>query len=301
MSSAEFEEREFETALYQQLRVGNNQVWSPGQVLENSVGFDYSAFCVDSYFWAIHGLQVPYDGIFLDEQLYRRQLHRRRINRPLPNFSLNLFIQAKRPEIKKTIPKVLKNQSLTLPYWRFKLDPAQQQTLQALAAETSGKCLVCYAAPAFDRLSQLYAHTRAGTIVAHTSFPDASWLSGHTAWNYDRPGAVGVANTDPVRIERPSLIERINEIVTQNAEYSNDGFDVQLGRLAEMVISRAEHESEVASLGRSSLFFQRVGEIDFVLEAYRVPRYDRAVRNFLIVLAFVDTYRLQWFVLGKAT
>ena len=33
MAHAEFEEREFETPLYHQLRVANNHVWSPGQVL----------------------------------------------------------------------------------------------------------------------------------------------------------------------------------------------------------------------------------------------------------------------------
>ena len=142
MSHAEFEEREFETALYQQLRVAGNRVWSPGQVLENHVGFDYSALCVDSYFWAIHGLREPYDGFVLDEMFRRHIWRRRNIPRPLPNFALNLFLQAKRPQVRVRLTRALKGQPLRAPYWRIALDPNQQLTLECLckaARQRKGK------------------------------------------------------------------------------------------------------------------------------------------------------------------
>lgn len=295
MAHAEFEEREFETPLYHQLRVANNHIWSPGQVLEHHVGFDYSALCVDSYFWAIHGLREPFDG-FLFEELFRRRIWRRReFGRSLPNFALNLFLQAKRPEIRARLTKALKGRALNSPYWRISLDENQQRVLEGLSNATAGRCLVCYATAAFDRLTQLYAHITQGTIVAHSSFPQASWLSGHDAWNYDRPGAVGVANPEPRQIEGPALGAQIETLLAEQSNASESNYDENLKALAANISRVAE---ENAGVGRGALFFQRVAEIESLVGALELPRYSEPIKYFLKVLAFTATYQLQWYVLG---
>ncbi len=48
-------------------------------------------------------------------------------------------------------------------------------------------------------------------------------------------------------------------------------------------------------------FFQRIEEINLAVESFSFPRYEKMIRSYLIVLAFADTYRLQWFVLGATT
>ena len=294
---AEFEEREFETPLYQQLRVANNRVWSPGQVLEHYVGFDYSALCVDSYFWAIHGLRKPYDGLFLDEMFRRRIWRRRDIRRPLPNFSLNLFLQAKRPEIRVRLTKALKGYSLKVPYWRIGINAGQQSTLESLSTATKNKAIVCYATPAFDRLSQLYSHTTAGTIVANSSFPEAQWLSGHDAWNYDSPGAKGIANSDPLYFEQADLLARIDRLIVEGADTRETAYDANLIALAQIVVSSAEG-TNASNPARGALFFQRVSEIDFHIDAFDFTNHRAAIRSYLVVLAFVATFQMQWYVVG---
>ena len=298
MTYAEFEEREFETPLYHQLRIGNDSVWSPGQVLEHHVGFDYSAFCVDSYFWAIHGLREPLDGYLLGELLHRRFWRRRNLNRPLPSFALNLFLQAKRPEVRKRLTKALKAKSIAAPFWRISLDAGQQATLEALSQAASGRALVCYATAAFDRLSQLYAHSSHGTIVANSSFPQASWLSGHDAWNYDQPGAVGVANATPQQIEGPGLEEQIAAFVEQSSNVGDDGYDGNLKALAG-ALTRVAEERTRATPARNALFFQRAAEVDSLVDSLDMPRYREPIRSYLKVLAFTSTHNLQWYVLGK--
>jgi hypothetical protein len=297
MYHAEFEEREFETPLYHQLRVANNHVWSPGQVLEHHVGFDYSALCVDSYFWAIHGIREPFDGLFLEELFRRRVWRRRDIRRPLPNFALNLFLQAKRPEVRARLTKALKGH-LSSPYWRFSIDPNQQRTLETLSSASAGKCLVCYATAAFDLLSQVYAHTVSGTIVANSSFPQASQLAGHDAWNYNTPGAVGVANAEPRRIEGPPLGAQIEALIEENSNAQDSGYDANLKNLAQ-VVSRAAEASKEPNGGRVALYFQRVAEVDAYTDALDLPRYREPIKNFLKILAFSATFQLQWYVLSR--
>jgi hypothetical protein len=298
MKRAEFEEREFETPLYNQLRAGKNHVWSPGQVLEQHVGFDYSLLCVDSYFWALHGLQSYPGGFILEELRHIEFWKRRSINRALPNFSLNLFLQAKRPEVRTRLPKVLKNQSISAPYWRFSIEPNQQRVLEALAKATKGKSLVCYATPAFDRLNQLYAHTKNGSLVSNSSFPEADWLIDHNAWNYDKPGAIGIANPDPSRKEGSELPERIDQLRKANADVQTIGYETNLRTLAAAVSGVAE-EVATQSEGRSNLYVLQKAEVDEYIARLSLPRYNEPIKDYLKILAFLETFKLQWHVLNE--
>jgi hypothetical protein len=65
MAIAEFEEREFEAPLYNQLEVGSNLVWSPGQVFEEHIGIDRAIFVESPTFWRLIRRLGPPPGVFL--------------------------------------------------------------------------------------------------------------------------------------------------------------------------------------------------------------------------------------------
>jgi hypothetical protein len=193
----------------------------------------------------------------------------------------------------------LKETFVQPPYWRISIDNRQQSTLDALTRAIGETGLVCYAAPAFHRLSQLYSHTTQGTIVANSSFPNASSLSGHTAWNYCVPGAIGVANTDPKEIDEPSFFSKIEDIVRRNfGESAFSPYDANLKRLVSLLASVAEDISRIRP-ERSALFFQRVKEIDNMNNVGSFSRYREPFASYVKVLAFASTFGLQWFVLGN--
>jgi hypothetical protein len=184
------------------------------------------------------------------------------------------------------------------PYWRISLNAAQQQVLEELSNATAGRALVCYATPAFDRLSQLYAHTISGTIVANSSFPRAADLSGHTAWNYNQPGAVGVANAMPERIDGPGLEGQIASLLLEHSNAPDNGYEANLKRLLDAVM-RVIDESAMKE-SRAAFFYQRTAEVDSLLESLDLPKYREGIRSYLKVLAFTSTYNMRWYVLGRA-
>jgi len=290
---AEFEEREFETALYSQLRASPNLVWSPGQVLEAHVGFDYAAVCMDSYLWGLHGLSMPLEGFLLEEMYMRRAWRRRLPIRPMPDFSLNIFLQAKRPENLSRVSKGLKVRGLKAPCWRAKITPHQQILLEQLSKAASAKALVCYATPAFHRVNQLYAHTRNGTMVESTSFPEVMALAGHTAWYYVEPGVGGVANPDPTFIEMPSLRVQIDRRRQQAESSENPRFDQNLKTLETSIMSAIE---AVGESPRSAVLLQKVSDIDYWMQRRDGDQYRGAIRAFLVVLAYCDTFGQSWLV-----
>lgn len=296
MSSAEFEEREFETPLYSQLQ-HTRLVWLPGQVLEGHVGFDYAALCMDSRIWDIHDIEVPFSGVLLDELRFLWHIRRARNPRSLPNFELNLFLQAKRPEYIKRVSSKLRQRGINGPYWRFNIETIQQKLLDSLAGQMQGKGLVCYASPAFHRLSQLYSHITSGTIVENSTFPDAPILAGHSKWNYDQPGNVGVANVEPRYIEGDPLLERLSSLLSDQSRFDEGDYSSHLGRLSEIVVSCVKQISQ-SHESRTALFFQRLSSIDNVFDRFEGAE-SSAIRSYLTVQAFCKSFGLRWFAVGR--
>ena len=93
----DFEEKEYEAPLYAQLLSGNNKIWSPGQVFEGKFGLDAIMHANDILFWKMFGIKNIPIGTILND--YNWGFIWRRLNkkRPLPDFKVNLLIQAKTP------------------------------------------------------------------------------------------------------------------------------------------------------------------------------------------------------------
>jgi hypothetical protein len=295
MRSSEFEEREYEAPLYVQLQHASANVWSPGQVLEAHVGFDHALLTMHPHFWRLQGFAAPPSGVILGTYPPHHWWDGRRLKRPLPDFSLNLFIQAKRPLVGARATKALKAMGIAGPYWKFVVSNDQQLVLESLAKSTSGSALVCYACAAFDRVSELWAHSRAGSIVAASTFPTATSLRGHEAWYYTTPGCSGVANPTPERIEDIPLLDQIARLVSQRADGQRDASDVA-GNLKQLAsaVNRSLSEEAVGNSGRTAAYFESLREIDSYIEFVRPPRYAETVRNYLAVAVFSSIFGLHW-------
>jgi hypothetical protein len=216
----------------------------------------------------------------------------RRRHRPLPNFKLNLFIQAKRCFFHKAKPRHLKASALNSPCWRFDITPHQQEALEKVAAKISRRAVVCYAAPAFHRFSELYAHTAARTINQNSTFPTVEKLTGHSAWYYDRPGGSGVANADPENIEGPDIFGLLRNLEEYRAEddYSLTGLSSSI----EAGLQEAPQDNP-----RRAAYFDRRDYLRSQL--YRTgaaPREPSVITAFFDVAVFAEVFNLDWYVVG---
>ena len=185
------------------------------------------------------------------------------------------------------------------PYWKFLVSKNQQLVLESLAQTTSGSALVCYACAAFDRVSELWAHSRTGSIVAASTFPTAASLRGHEAWYYTSAGCSGVANPTHERIEEVSLHEKISRLASQRAEaqHHSDDFQQNLEQLAKAIYNSLNEEA-VGNSGRTAAYFESLREIDQYISAAQMPRQAEAVRSYLAVAVFASIFGLQWYTIS---
>jgi hypothetical protein len=183
------------------------------------------------------------------------------------------------------------------PYWKFELTPHQQKVLEALSQSTAGSALVCYACAAFHRITQLWGHSRAGSIVESSTFPTAERLSGHQVWYYEMGGCMGHANPEPERVEEAPLAFRLRELASRRDVQgtSEDAFSSNLKRLGKAVVE-AVHSAPDS--GRSAVYFETLREIDRYMDFLTPRRYADAVGAYLRVAAFASVFQLQWHVVG---
>jgi hypothetical protein len=186
------------------------------------------------------------------------------------------------------------------PFWKFDVSHEQQKVLESLSAAVAKSALVCYACPAFDRVTELWAHQRSGTVVQASTFPTVDSLHGHDAWYYAEPGCTGVANPIPERIEGLGIFERIREYTSgQFVEQQGSSFRESLHRLASAIYESLGAE-KVGDSGRTALYFDSLREIDIYARFVRPLEYPDALRNYLAVSVFVSLFGLQWHVLAPS-
>lgn len=292
MELAEFEEKEFEKPLYNQLENGNNEVWTPGQCFEYYFGIDYAGNIHLKKFWDRFG-HKPY-GVILNDYNFDFIWKTRKKKRMLPDFRLNLFIQAKRPFLHTGIG----NKSIyNFPYYSFKINDHQQEVLERLVNVLGEHALIVYASPVFGKFKDLYLHTKNGDIIENTSFPTISQLSGHTTWNYYNVDD-GIACSEQEKIHTISIHQLIRNYVEENVNkndkkqfnsYQEDYFDIYQN--LEFL------EGKIVNMLRQN--FSENTQAEFFLEQIRDVReiYHYAFRSFAIVKIFCEIFNLDWYVL----
>lgn len=293
MITAEFEEKSYEAPLYNQLERGNADVFTPGQVLESTLGFDRGLFLTHAAFWQTLGYKTPLSGAALAYYDWPLPFGPLRPSAQLPRFKLNLFLQAKRPAYYQRTPRSLRTiPSMRAPMWSFRLTGHQQKLLQVLAEKTRGRAHVAYAAPAFHTNSALFTCTKRRTIVQNSTFPSVSVLTGHEAWYYRTPGAQGVANPNPESFEEPALLERIRGLSRESETYERG--DIRwLDLLARNVIESAS-AAEGAGEGIAVHFFDELHTLERLSETYGLPR---SLLAYAQINLFALRFDLSWLVL----
>lgn len=211
MRPAEFEEKEYEGPLYVELLMGERALSTPGQVFESHFGVDAAMHTQNPVIWDMLGMRETPPGAILDDFRWGYVWRNRGAKRPLPRFAVNLLIQSKRPTLMARATPAVRDGGVTAPHWRFELDSIQQRLLERVAQKIGHRAVVVYAAAAFDTFDALYRFADEGTLVDNSTFIRATRVSGHSKWNYDSPGARGVATSEPASIEEPTLAELLLE------------------------------------------------------------------------------------------
>lgn len=295
MGYAEFEEKEFERPLYNQLEVGTSYVWSPGQCFEKFIGIDHSVFTLYDLSKRFGIKNMPSGVILKDYNLgYIWKAMGRK--RPVPDFKLNLFIQAKRPfECKRGLPKYGYNKRC----FKFTTFIPQQKMLERLDKKLSGRALVVYASPVFSTLRELYKYTANSSIIEHTIFPLVKDLIGHHSWVYDS-AYCGIGCSEPEEKSTLNIRDHINNFIERRDEVHNEKNNNE-NSLSILLHSIEESLQGVYDISTTE-YYNRKEEIHRQFKIYKSDEenyYSRDLMTYILINEFCDIYNLEWFVLGK--
>jgi hypothetical protein len=293
MKPAEFEEKEYEGFLYSQLETARSNVWSPGQVFERHIGIDRAMFVRSPRVWRTLGRTMA-AGVFLNRYNWDHIWHQTR-RRPMPNFRLNLFIQAKRPMAFKRAPRHISAAGLNPPGWCFGVEPHQQLALESVASRIGRRAAILYAAPAFHTLTQLFGHARMGTVVKNSTFPDVLRLRGHSKWYYNQAGGNGVANPNAEPSKGPSLDETIEKLLLGEEGAQTTKTSDNLAELSKTILS-AIHDGGLKDNPRVARFFEELRLVERELAGLEVL--GEEIRNFYSVAAFTEIFNVEWFTIA---
>lgn len=293
MRPAEFEEKEYEFHLYDQLAAGNRNVWPPGQVLEGYLGFDCGLFVEDPYIWRLMGRGirrglVPWFSMW--RFIPRDARHR------LPRFRVNCFIQAKRPEVGARITKRLRDLGNKQPVYRFSIDSDQQLVLEAAAEKLRGRALFAYAAAVFSTSRDLFRHATDGSMADNSTFPEVKALSSQHAWYYNEPGATGVVNRSFERRRMPSLQERLEALIGEHVNRTEEQQSPSdaLSELFRSIHDVFEREG-IAGQARSAGLASEWRRIAIWTREFDMPP---ALASFLSISAFATYFNLSWLTIA---
>ena len=295
MHSAEIEEKDFEGALYNQLLAGHRHIATPGQVFEGKLGIDAALEVIAPSFWEMvnNNSYIP-KGAILDH--YRWGFIWRQIgkNRRLPTFSVNLLVQAKRPDVLKGVNNKLSPFGITGEYWRFKITLHQQVILEKVAKKLKNRCLVLYASPAFDTFDALYQHTENGTVIENTNFVKVSRLEEHQSWNYNSSGTSGVANIKPEKISEVTFDEQINNLDFTSTDRTQNE---ELFYLQNTVLGICEELS--SSNGIAKYYINQHSKLKVFLSQNQFLQNREELLPYLGFYLFTELFNVNWLCLGE--
>ncbi|SFK98179.1 hypothetical protein SAMN05216357_1102 [Porphyromonadaceae bacterium KH3CP3RA] len=281
--NSEFEENEYRGPLFNQLEKGSNLIWEPGQVFEKQIGIDRASHCLNSYLWNLHGYCWPLAGVILR---YRIPLSQKL----LPDFSLNLFVQAKRSIYSSRSNRNLKPY-INGRYWYFEVTSHQQKVLEDLNTILNGNALVIYSAPVFHKQQELYINTVGGTIVENSTFPSVSSLKGHKKWYFDTPGIIGIANPSFDYIEESGgLIMKMKNMREIKGDFISNDMIENVQKISKGI--RTIIESNNNTFEATQFAYQRE-IIEMYLNEFDITNIH-GIRDIMEIEAFCYLWKLQW-------
>lgn len=287
--NVEFEEKEFERPLYNQLDKGTTYVWSPGQIFEKLIGIDSAIFLENPYLWRRMGYCNPLAGVLLEDYNFGYIWKVIKKRKPLPDFRLNLFIQAKRPNYKyKTPPKKVRSY-ISGECYKFEITNHQQKALEKLHINLRNRVLILYAAPCFSTSAELYRHTCNGTIIDSTSFVKASSMKGHSSCIYNT--TIGIGCSVPEELQKINIYEEINLFIEEN--YGREA-NSSLQYLWTSIFDTLKDGDLINET--TAYFINEVDELENYINRYDFE--DNEMKYYILIKKFCEFYNLDWFVLG---
>jgi hypothetical protein len=135
-------------------------------------------------------------------------------------------------------------------------------------------------------------------IVENSTFPDVATLSGHSAWNFSEPGALGVANIDPTASDAPSLLERVDLLIERGGQDSGTAAEELqfLSRAAELAMESVADEATHIQ----ARFFEGARMLQEIAGEVLGGEEREAVAAYATILHFCYLNRLNWLVVGHA-
>ena len=237
----QFEEKQYEQHLNNELLDRQELLYVPGQVLEGDLGFDAAMHSMHRRFWRL------FDD--LPSFFYRRyfRYHRRgvlidphwwdeldELLDRFPKFRFNVFVQHKRPEY-LTTSSSNEWEDWNCPYYRYELTDHQQIALERLESLVTPQAIVVYASPAFITLKDLWDSVQNRNLVNRSNFCQVSKLSGHHVYTYETSGNLGKGHSDAEDIESYDFLNQISRLNREiKPAEDNRTFLVQLLRSAKV-------------------------------------------------------------------
>lgn len=241
---AEFEEKQYEQHLNLELLNGSNLLFPPGQMLENTVGFDAALFTAHPklwkhfphlYKWHHWLLRNAPRGMSLPIELWHEIEHG---IEHFPKFRFNAFIQHKRPEYMKR-SDASEWSSWNSSYYRYKLMSHQQDALSRIDGVIGNSGIVVYACPAFYTISELWSAIEKRKVIDSSNFCQVSRLNGHKAYTYQKAGNFGIAHSEPEQIESINFQEHLSRLSEMQHVESNAQHLLNLSKQIDSVMLEA--------------------------------------------------------------
>lgn len=308
---SEFEEKEYESLLYHELEQNCDRVWSPGQCLENYIGFDRAAYIKDLDVWKKLGYSYC-GGKSLVEHDLEILWNSLGVKREMPDFKFNMFIQAKRPYKVGYFPATLKYLGKPEGWHKFLVDVHQQLILERLSEAFDRMALVVYAAPRFSTIKDLYGYMGENNIVDNSVFYEAWRMHDHKTLYYSKEKCIACSR--PEERENISIMWLINNFLEENSIY-NDGIILSYSREDQYYNEKNKYNilqivcnnimkavTNDYRLFKSSLcqkFLYEVNAIKGNSKYYEMRQDENEVlANYLIINRFCEIFGIQWYVLG---
>ena len=260
---AEFEEKQYEQQMNVELlcKYDVYDLFAPGQCLENHLGFDVALYSCNRKFWSFFYkslcrckyLLLGYPYIRPKNVKYLEELIRKYLGY-IPEIKFNLFIQYKRPEyLARANSSEWK--SWRRPYYRYSIDPDQQQLLERLAQNVDrDSALVIYASPAFHTQREFWENVKKRTIVDNSNYCEAINLSGHKKYTYVKGGTIGKAFSKPKEVKSLDLKEAISTLRKRSKYDGNVSVVSNLANWVENAIKESNYRNYYSVLIRSERF-----------------------------------------------
>lgn len=287
---AEFEEKEYEQNLNFELLYKKGLMFSPGQVLENTLGFDVALFSRNRDFWKLfphhhryhrfrffrhfekYFWDFPY-GIHLETRYWQDlQQH---FNDPdyFPQIKFNVFVQHKRPDYLAS-NSASEWKHWNKPYFRYLITNHQQKALEFLEQKIGNSGIVTYACAAFYQRKELWNASKNGKLIENSNFCQASKLVNHKKYTYSEAGNQGIGFSEPENIISFNFNEKIKQLSQIKGEGENSN---KIKKLSNDIIGITQEIKELQELTKD---FNEVYPFPDELKQFEIAKNFRDINIF---------------------